>query len=219
MEGFVTAIEPQQRRGGKRVNVFLDDRYALSLKLELADSIRVGQFVSADQFEALHRNDQRSQALDAALHLLGYRPRSEKELRTRLTSKGFTGEVLEHAIARLRELKLVDDQAFAAYWVEQRQGRTPRGRRLIDRELRMKGVTADTVAQAVEGSSDESELAYRAGQKRAATLASLEERVFVQRLGAYLQRRGFDWEAISTAVRRLRADVDEKARRALECGE
>jgi len=40
MEGFVTAIEPQPRRGGKRVNVFLDDRYALSLPLELADSVK-----------------------------------------------------------------------------------------------------------------------------------------------------------------------------------
>jgi regulatory protein len=209
MEGFVTAIEPQQRRGGKRVNVFLDDRYALSLKLELADSLRVGQFVSADQFEALHRSDERGRALDTALQLLGYRPRSEKELRTRLTSKGFTGDVLEHVIARLRELKLVDDQAFAAYWVEQRQGRNPRGRRLIDRELRMKGVAADTVTQAFDSSSDDSELAYRAGQKRAAALASLDGRTFQQRLSAYLQRRGFDWEAISTAVRRLREDVEQ----------
>ena len=74
------------------------------------------------------------------------RPRSEQELRTRLTSKGFSDDVLEHVVRRLRELKLLDDQAFAAYWVEQRQSRVPRGRRLIDRELRMKGVAVETVA-------------------------------------------------------------------------
>jgi regulatory protein len=209
MEGFVTAIEPQQRRGGKRVNVFLDDRYALSLSVELADSLRVGQLVSSDQFDSLCRSDEQRRALDAALHLLGYRPRSEKELRNRLTSRGFRGDVLDHVFTRLRELKLVDDQAFAAYWVEQRQGRSPRGRRLIDRELRTKGVAVETVAQAVDESSDESDLAYRAGQKRAAVLASLDERTFKQRLGAYLQRRGFDWQAISTAVRRLRADTEQ----------
>jgi regulatory protein len=209
MEGFVTAIEPQQRRGGKRVNVFLDDRYGLSLKIELADSLRVGQFVSSTQFEALCTNDERSRAMDAALHLLGYRPRSEKELRTRLSSKGFNEHILDHVIARLGELKLVDDQAFAAYWVEQRQGRAPRGRRLIDRELRGKGVAVETAASAVEDASDEVELAYRAGQKRAAALASLDERAFKQRLGAYLQRRGFDWESVTSAVRRLRAELDQ----------
>ncbi len=207
MEGFITAIEPQQRRGGKRVNVFLDDRYALSVRLDMADSLRVGQFISSEQFRRLCDGDERARALDAALQFLGYRPRSEKELRTRLKSKGYSDVILDHIIHRLGELDLVDDKAFAAYWVEQRQGRAPRGRRLIDQELRMKGVAVETIQNATEDSTDEAELAYRAGEKRARALASLDDREFKQRLGAFLQRRGFDWESISTAVRRLRADV------------
>ncbi|MFN0071704.1 MAG: regulatory protein RecX [Chloroflexota bacterium] len=207
MEGVVTAIEPQQRGGGKRVNVFLNDRYALSLQLELADALRIGQFISSAQFLVLANSDERARAMDVALHLLGYRPRSEKELRARLHTKGYPAVILDQVIARLEELKLVDDQAFASYWVEQRQGRAPRGRRLINQELRMKGVDADVVADATRDSADEQELAYRAGLKKAQVLASLDERVFQQRLGAFLQRRGFDWDSVSTAVRRLRQDV------------
>src|SRR5215212_1937714 len=145
MEGYVTAIEPQPRRGGKRVNIFLNDRYALSLPLELADSLRIGQFVSSEQFDTLHGGDERTRALDAALHFLGYRPRSESEIRTRLRTKGYAEVVIDQVMARLTELKLVDDQSFAAYWAEQRQGRAPRGRRLIDRELRSKGVSVDAI--------------------------------------------------------------------------
>ncbi|HEX3245288.1 MAG TPA: RecX family transcriptional regulator [Chloroflexota bacterium] len=208
MEGYVTAIEPQPRTRGKRVNVFLNDRYALSLPLELAESLRIGQFVSSEQFDSLHGGDERARALDSALHFLGYRPRSESEIRTRLRSKGYADVIVDRVMARLAELKLVDDRSFAAYWLEQRQGRSPRGRRLIDGELRSKGVSPDTIASAAEDSADESELAYIAGQKRANALAALDEREFKQRLGAYLQRRGFDWESISSAIRRLRADLD-----------
>lgn len=209
MEGFVTAIEPQPRRGGKRVNVFLNDRYALSLPLELAESLCIGQFVSTEQFDSLHGGDEHARALDAALHFLGYRPRSESEIRTRLRSKGYAEVIVDQVMARLTELRLLDDRSFAAYWVEQRQGRAPRGRRLIDQELRSKGVSVDAIANATEDSVDESELAYSAGQKRANALASLDEREFKQRLGAYLQRRGFDWESIASAIRRLRAETQQ----------
>src|SRR5262245_24226293 len=116
MEGFVTALEPQQRRGGKRINVFLDGRYALSLESELADSLRVGQLISADKFNSLIGDDERARGLDVALQFLSHRPRSEREIRTRLRSKGFVDGLIDRVIARLVDLKLVDDREFAAYW-------------------------------------------------------------------------------------------------------
>jgi recombination protein RecA len=49
---------------------------------------------------------------------------------------------------------------------------------------------------------DESDDAYRAATRRAATLSTLDERLFRQRLAQLLQRRGFGWEAIEGAVER-----------------
>ena len=189
MEGTITAIEPQQRRGGKRVNVFLEHRYALSIQIELADSLKVGQFISSATFGELCGRDERARAMDAALHFLGHRPRSEREIRTRLQSKGYSPEILDAIVARLAELKLIDDAAFATYWVEQRQGRAPRGRRLINQELRQKGVDAAVIEQASSPSVDDADLAYRAGLKKARSLALLDERTFRQRLGGFLQRQ------------------------------
>jgi len=45
LDGQITAIEPQVRGGGKRANVFVDGRYAFSLSIELAASLRVGSSV------------------------------------------------------------------------------------------------------------------------------------------------------------------------------
>ena len=44
--GTVSAIEPQERRGGQRSNVYLDGRYAFSLTTELAIVRKSGAFFS-----------------------------------------------------------------------------------------------------------------------------------------------------------------------------
>src|SRR5690348_1667809 len=79
--GTVSAIEQQERRGGKRCNVYLDGRYAFSLTTDLAlQELRVGDAVSAERHADLVVKDQQARALDAALTFLGPRPRSEREI-------------------------------------------------------------------------------------------------------------------------------------------
>ena len=53
--GLISAIEPQERRGGKRCNVYLDGRYAFSLTTELAvmEQLRVGEALSAERYSEL----------------------------------------------------------------------------------------------------------------------------------------------------------------------
>jgi regulatory protein len=199
----VSAIEPQERRGGKRCNVFLDGRYAFSLTTELAvQELRVGQAISAERYAALVVKDQQARAFDAALHFLGARPRSEREIRDRLARHEFDGQVVDRVVARLRELRLIDDAAFAAYWVEQRATHRPRGARLLKQELRQKGLSQDVVTEALP-EEDDQEGAYRAVQRKAASLRALDERTFKQRLGAFLQRRGYSYETMKAVVSRL----------------
>lgn len=209
-EGIVTTIQPQQRRGGKRVNVFLDGRYAFSLDQDVALALRIGEPVPLSLQAALLDRDGVQQALDAALAFLGHRPRSEQEIRRRLARAEVPAEVAERVVARLREHGLVDDQAFARYWLEQRQTFRPRGARLLRAELRQKGVdakTAGAVSDTLEETADED--AYRAARKKAQQLASqgCDQRTFRERLGQFLARRGFGWEVISPAVGRLWQEV------------
>ena len=59
---------------------------------------------------------------------------------------------------------------------------------------------------------DESETGHEdavaAGAKKARQLRALDEREFQQRLGAFLARRGFTWDVIAPAVKRLWAGRD-----------
>jgi regulatory protein len=78
--------------------------------------------------------------LEAATRFLEARSRSITEVRRRLTSAGYQAALVEDAIARLSDLGVLDDEAFARAWVESRDRARPRGERALREELRLKGV-------------------------------------------------------------------------------
>lgn len=198
----ITAIEKQRR--GKRLNLFLDGRFAISLSPDVTREagLRVGDEVDEGRLSALREAEARSHAMAASLRLLSYRPRSEAELRQRLSRRGAPPALVEMTLARLRELGLVDDAAFARAWVEGRERASPRGRSLLRHELRAKGVADEALAAPLED-VDEEDAALRAGERRAAALRDLPYPEFRRRLGSFLRRRGFSYETVRSTVDRL----------------
>lgn len=201
--GKITSIELQKRRKGW-VNLFVNDAFALALDAEVVAraGLQVGQEVSTELIEKLKNIDLFQSCLAVALRLLSYRPRSEAEIRERLHRRGFNNDAVQKVIIRLKEQRLIDDAAFAQFWKDNRLSFSPRGKRLIEQELRQKGVVTETVDEVTEGLDDEA-AAYEAGRKRARFLATSDYREFRQRLAAYLRRRGFGYEVISRTTARL----------------
>jgi regulatory protein len=205
---IVTAVERQRRR--RRVNVFVDGRFALALGVELAAErdVRPGRAFTLDELSALAEAEARRSALESALRLLSYRPRSERELRDRLTRKGFGRTVTDETLGRLEELGYLDDAAFARIWTETRQELRPRSRRLLASELRWRGVAQETAEQATAAISDE-DAAYQAASRRLRALRGLEHRRFRERLGRFLTRRGFSYDVARRTIERCWAELGE----------
>ena len=200
--GRITVL--QVNRSNKRVNVFIDGSFSLALDVEVVarENLQVGQYLSSEQVEKMKQVDLLQNCSKAALHYLGYRPRSEAEVRQRLRRRGFGGDVVDKVITRLKERKLIDDVAFADYWRDNRLSFKPRSRTLIKLELRQKGIAAEIAGEVVKDLDDEV-MAYEAGLKKARALASLDYSEFRRRLSGYLQRRGFNYEIINSVVVRL----------------
>jgi regulatory protein len=191
---IITAIERQKRR--QRVNVYGENgRFAFALALHLAAdaSLHTDMELSQAQVNALQEADARYSAYEAALRLLSYRPRSEREMRRRLARRGIALRLIDETVRRLRERGYLDDEAFARFWTETRETTSPRGRRLIVQELRVQGVDADTAAAATTSVSDE-DAAYRAASRRLSAFRGLDYDTFRRRLGGFLVRRGFSYE-------------------------
>lgn len=140
-------------------------------------------------------------ARSAALRLLGYRGRSEGEVRRRLSPR-YGSQVVDRVITALTQQGYLDDAAFARQWRSNRERRRPRGQRLLRQELLGKGVPEDTISEALED-FDGPGNAYRAGQSLAIRLAGEDFTKFRQRLWSHLQRRGFEGAVIRETVQTL----------------
>jgi regulatory protein len=198
----VTAIRSGQR--GKRVNIFLDNKFAFSLEAEVAlkEGLKTEQALSEDEIEALTKADHFQRCLNAAFHLLSYRPRSEAELSERLHRRGFDDDKVAAVLAKLKEQGLVDDLAFAQFWKENRQSFRPRSQWLTRRELRQKGVAQDIIDQ-VATQLDDQDSAYRAAMTKAHHLSTADYDSFRRKLGQFLKRRGFGYGLIKPTVERV----------------
>jgi regulatory protein len=200
----VSALETQQRHA-ERVNVFLDGEFAFGLAVITAQQagLHVGSELSQTEVATLLAEDLYQKALARALVLLGYRPRSEDEVRRRLVRAKFEPDLVDRVVAKLRADGLLDDREFARYWAENRSAFNPRGARLISQELRQKGVEREAIDEVLEETVDDDSAALVAGRKKAKQLAGLEYRDFRQKLGNFLARRGFNYDTAKDIVAKL----------------
>ncbi len=204
----ITAIEKQKR--SQRAHVHLDGEYALSLRLDviLTARLTVGAELSQERRAEVEAEDQRLGAVASALRLLAMGPRSEHDLRERLTRRrGFRREAVDHAVQRMGELGYLNDAAFARFWVESRQAAVPRSKRALAFELSRKGVSRDQLEAALEGVSD-ADAAYDASQRRLRALRGLDKQTFERRLGSFLNSRGFGYGVARAAIQRCWAEMD-----------
>jgi regulatory protein len=209
--GRVTALRPT-KRDPDRIAVDLDGSFAFALPATLVgdERIEVGDLLDVDRVTALLAADQASRATEAALVFLSYRPRSEKEVRDRLRRGGYEPDAIEHAIGRLHEWRYLDDADFARRWVENRTAHRPRGKRLLQQELRHKGIDGEIARDAIDDADlDETGAAEALARRRLPSYAGDELAAIRRRLGAYLARRGYGYDVIRIALDRALGEADD----------
>lgn len=164
--------------------------------------------------------------LRAAARYLETRSRSVDEVRRHLTAAGYRAEFVAGAVTRLVDLGMLDDGAFARAWVQSRDRARPRGEQALQRELTLKGLDRELIAEVLAERAGESEAGdagldadgldgpsadMRAAEKllarRGSALARVEDpRQRRQRAYALLARNGFDSEVCREASVRFLAE-------------
>ncbi len=205
MAGKITALK-YQKKNPDRVSVYLDGRFAFGLPAIVAARLKPGQSLSDAEIEALQAEGEEDKAYNRALNYLSYRPRSRHEIDTYLQKRGVLQEQIEGVVARLERAGLLDDEAFARFWVENRERFRPRGLRALRYELRIKGVSGEIIDRTLE-TVDAAESAYRSAEKKARQLRHLDRQTFYRKMIAFLSRRGFAYEVAREATDRYWAEL------------
>ncbi len=140
---------------------------------------------------------------DRALRLLSVRARSRRELELRLLRAGFEADEVQAELARLEEVGLVDDEAFASAVATHHLTVQGSGRRVAERELFAKGIDRGLIERTLaDFGGDEAERAEVLARERARRLANLPREKAYARLVAFLGRRGYPGDVAHAAARR-----------------
>jgi regulatory protein len=146
-----------------------------------------------------------------ALHLLGRRELSVKQLRERLLDREHSREDVDRAVDMLLENRALDDARVAAAYVRTALKVKGRGRLRIQRELWQIGIDKEVASEALAeafGDVDERSMIGKAidkklrGKKKIATAADYA------RVYQFLMRQGFSPAGVTAALRAYRRGID-----------
>lgn len=171
-------------------------------------SFEEGYQYELNEFISQIRLCQYPRALNHAVSLLARRPYSKKELLTRLLHLKYTEEVSDLVIYKLEKEHLIDDQAFCEQWVRFRRERKL-GPSLIRRELKLKGISDDTIQKFLDetDSEAESDNAVTLAKKAWKRIHAEEDiRRSRQKIAAFLVRKGYSWDIAYSACKKAEKD-------------
>jgi regulatory protein len=192
----------RERRGKARV--FVDGEFWAELDggVAIERGLREGAAFSSEELERVRVAGERPVAMGRALNLLGYRARSEAEIRERLGRYGYAGETVEAVVGRLEELGYLDDVEFARLKAREKARRY--GPRRVSVELRKSGVGEELAREVVEeefaGRSEVGEARSAAARRYNGRGSDAEAR----RVYGFLVRRGYSAEVCAQVAREYR---------------
>ena len=116
--------------------------------------------------------------------------------------------MVDDVIDQLQNREYLDDNAFARYWIEQRQTHRPRGAFALRYELLQKGISAEIIATMVDD-VNEKDAALRAVERKSGQWKKLPKDQYWRKISGFLQRRGFSYVTISEVAETVWLSIED----------
>ena len=198
---IITSIKPQKKKD--RVNIYLDGKFSFGIDLEnfVLTGLKVEQELSNKEIADIVKKAEFQKTLDKLLRFAMVRPRSEKEVDGYFRRKKVHASLYPALLEKLKHLNLLNDEEFARWWVEQRQSFRPKPKRILNIELRTKGIKKEIIEKVLgETKIDEEKMARELLNKKMYKWKALPAREACQKMSQYLAGKGFSWEMIEKVV-------------------
>ena len=118
-------------------------------------------------------------------------------LKKSLLAKGYTGAVIDYCIDKMTEYKMIDDYDYCLQYV--RAHKKNQGAKLIERDLRLKGIDFNLIDKAIEEEiSSQLDVVKNIAQKYIKNKDLSQENL--AKLYKYILSKGFSYEDASYAV-------------------
>jgi len=202
---LITKLE-RQKKNHKRYNLYLDGEFYCGLYDDtlLKYGLASGDDVTEKQIEEIRGFDEYIYGKRIAFDYLSYRIRTISEIKKRLKKAKLQEETIEKVITHLKELKLVDDEAFARQLVAEKIKNKPSGKRMIEKKLYEMGIpkqVGESVLDELMDEETEKSLAVKVYDKLLPKLQGLDRQEARKKIFAKLASRGFNFDIINEIIR------------------
>ena len=189
-----------QKNNKTRANVYIDGEFFVALEMltVMKLGLKIGQEVSQDTLTEAVFDSEKSVAFEKAMSYLARGMKTVKQMRDYLTKKGYTPNVVEYVITRLKEYRYIDDVAYAKSYVEHNSA--TKGERRLKQELVSKGIALSVAEEHAQldgeqALADAMRLAEKYMRNKTLELKTL------QKLQRFLLSRGYDFDTVNTVLR------------------
>lgn len=165
-----------------------------------------------NQRENRSYEEQLSKAKERAMRAMLASMKSKKQMIDRLRKAGYSEEVIEEVVRFLEKHHFLDDTGLAKALMKSGIENRRYSKRQAIHKLRERGLGAQEIQSSVEEIDEERELenAMYLGRKKFDSLSNKPLRERLQKTGASLSYRGFDYDVIRKTLERLKKQVKQE---------
>ena len=200
----------RQKELNDRFNIFTmkqgKDAYAFSVDetVLIKYQLRKGMELDSLLLNEIQYTDEIRKGYHMAVRYLSKVKRTDMEVRKHLSSKMENDSFITEVMAKLKEMKFIDDEDYAFSFVRTQRNTTTKGPETIKRELKEKGVQMDLIDRAMGEFAYEDQLqaARKITVKFLAGKKKDSQKILLQKLEQTLVRKGYT-SAIIQEVKRM----------------
>lgn len=203
----------QGKKNPERYNIFFEDKYAFSVDEAVLVRHQLTKGKELDQWtiEEINFEDEVRKAYNKALYYLGFRMRSEGEVRQKLKEKEYGDAVIDEAVKKLYTHNFLDDQQFSEALMRTQIKSGKKGPRAIQQDMQKRGIDKQMQKDVLDSYSEEEQLEIA---KALAEKIALKEKMKTpsqihQKISDTLLRKGYNYSLIKLAIAELDLEKDD----------
>ena len=196
-----------QKHSAKHCNIYLDNAFYCSLRLEtvVLKGLKVGQQIEEKTLAEMQIESEYTHALDKAMTYLTGSVKTKKQVKDYLAKKGYTEELVLKVLEKLEEYRFLNDTAYAERYTE--IASSQKGKYLIERELKAKGIDEQTAKKVLQEFTDDQEVAFSIAQK--AIKGKEVNKENLAKVYRKLLSKGFSYETCSAVIDKIKGDIED----------
>ncbi len=202
----ITDIIPQ-KNDKKRVNLYIDGKYFSGAQkiVLLTENLHIGDFVDDKKLADILADSEYDACFQKASSYVLKGGHTIKQVAGYLKNKGFDGKIIAKVIDKLEEYGYLDDSQFAKTFVELKSQK--HGKRLLEVELKQKGVSDKDISAAIDCIKDEDEKAYSVAKKY--LKGKPLDMQLKQKCFRYVLSKGFSYDSAKFAVDKIEREAED----------